>query len=136
MALATVEADLFPVSPTPCITPHRVLIALDSCLFRFVDEDDLQKGVAQALNRINVRYEREKVLSPQDRPDFLIDGHIALEIKIKGSIAQALRQVNRYAQHDQVSSVLLVGSPGWLNRVPNSIGGKPVYALRLTGSLL
>lgn len=136
MGIATADEGLFPSQRPLGVTPDRVLFALDSCLFRFCDEDDLQKGVAQALDNVGINYEREKVLGPQDRPDFLIDGHIALEIKVKGSVAQALRQVNRYALHEQISSVLLVGSPGWLNRVPSSIGGKPLFSLRVTGSLL
>lgn len=136
MAAATADARPLFEGPKAITTPDRIMFLLDSCRFRFNDENDLQMGVAQALDKAGIHYEREKVLGPLDRPDFLVDGHIALEIKIKGSVSQALRQVNRYAQHEQVRSVLLVGSPGWLHRVPNSIGGKPVFSLRLTGSLL
>ena len=118
------------------IDPVQILSMLEHCRFRFNDERDLQDGIAQAMSTAGVEFEREKILGPQDRPDFLIAGSIAMEIKIKGSIAEALRQIDRYTGHQAVAAVLLVGTPGWLNRVPPEIRGKPVFSLRLTGSLL
>lgn len=121
---------------TEGIDPVQILSMLEHCRFRFNDERDLQDGIAQVMSTAGVKFEREKVLGPQDRPDFLIGGSIAMEIKIKGSIAEALRQIDRYTGHQAVEAVLLVGTPGWLSRVPSEIRGKPVFSLRLTGSLL
>lgn len=118
------------------LTPVQILASIERCRFRFNDEKELQAGIALALDMAGITYQREKVLSPEDRPDFLVAGHIALEIKIKGSVAQALRQINRYTAHPEISTVLLVGTPGWLSRIPAAMGGKPVFSLRLTGSLL
>jgi hypothetical protein len=103
--------------------------------FRFASEADLQDGIETALKRRGQCYEREKVLSPQDRPDFLVDG-LAVEVKVDGSLPEALRQVARYAAHDRVEGILLVGTPAWLARIPHSIGGKPLHQLRLVGSML
>jgi hypothetical protein len=127
------EQDLM---PNVSVTPNEVMSILNGCRFRFNDETDLQDGIALALGKAGIRYEREKILGPLDRPDFLLESHIVLEIKIKGSLADALRQINRYTKHEAVRSVLLVGTPSWLYRAPAEIGNKPVFSLRLTGSLL
>jgi len=117
-------------------TARRIMVELEKCRFRFASETDLQAGIAQAMDAAGLAYEREKVLTATDRPDFVVEDRIVLEIKIQGSIAAALRQVDRYTRHASIDTVLLVGTPHWLHRVPSEIGGKPVLSLRLTGSLL
>lgn len=109
---------------------------LENKRFRFTSEDDLQQGIEKVLAAGNIPFEREKVLSVRDRPDFLVDGRLAIEVKIKGTLAQALRQVGRYTEHPDIQSILLVGSPHWLRDVPPTINNKPIYAMRLTSSLL
>lgn len=103
--------------------------------FRFVTETDLQNGIEQALIENRIPFVREKPLSKQDRPDFMING-IAVEIKIKGTLASVLRQISRYADHDAVAGILVVGTPRWIPTIPRAINGKPVSSLRLIGSLL
>ena len=117
-------------------TAVSILGELSGVRFRFTDESELQAGIALALDRARIGYEREKVLSAADRPDFMIDGRIAVEVKIKGTLAQALRQVARYAAHSLVEEIVLVGTPGWMTRIPPTVAGKPVYSYRLVGSLL
>ncbi len=120
----------------PAIYMSSITQALENKRFRFTCEDDLQQGIAIALQFAGLPYEREVVLSKRDRPDFVVDQRLAIEIKIKGTLAQALRQISRYSEHPQIEAILLVGSPWWLRDVPPVVGGKPVYAMRLTGSLL
>lgn len=115
---------------------ERVIGALENKRFRFCSEDDLQKGIEQALKHAELPYEREKPLSERDRPDFMVGAGLAIEVKIKGTLAQALRQVSRYTEHQRIDAVLLVGTPYWMRDVPPSINGKPIYAMRLTSSLL
>lgn len=122
--------------PLQSIDITSVTSALENKRFRFTSEDDLQQGIEIALTQALIPFEREKVLSSRDRPDFVVDQQIAVEIKIKGTLAQALRQINRYAQHTHIVAILLVGTPAWLRNVPPTVGGKPIYAMRLTGSLL
>lgn len=104
--------------------------------FRFAGEADLQAGIERALLAKGLPHQREKTLSPSERPDFLLDDGLAIEVKVDGSLALALRQVARYAGHEAVQGILLVGTPPWLTRVPDSIAGKPLRQLRLVGSLL
>lgn len=95
----------------------------------------LQDGIESALAQEGLEYSREHVLGRQDRPDFLV-GAVAVEVKTKGSLALALRQIARYLAHPEVAAVVLVGTPAWLKLVPGELAGKPVYSVRLLGSLL
>ena len=113
-----------------------VAAVLSRYRFRFTDEDDLQKGIAAALQANGLAFHREESLSARDRPDFLLDGGLAIEVKIKGSLSELLRQAARYLEHEEIRAVLVVGSPGWLNRIPETMQGKPLRPLRLIGSLL
>lgn len=103
--------------------------------YRFTDERDLQDGIERVLRSSGLPYRREPVLSAPDRPDFLV-GDLAIEVKIQGTLPQLLRQVSRYATHDEVRGILVVGTPVWLAQVPDEIVGKPMVSLRLLGSLL
>lgn len=120
----------------PSVDIVSITSALENKRFRFTSEDDLQQGIAIALKQADLPFEREKILSSRDRPDFVVAQQFAIEIKIHGTLAQALRQISRYTEHPQISAILLVGTPHWLNKVPGTVGGKPVYSMRLTGSLL
>ncbi len=51
---------------------------------------------------------REVVLSKTDRVDFMVDGRIAVELKVKCPTNEILRQLARYAQHDGVGEILLL----------------------------
>jgi hypothetical protein len=120
----------------PSLSPETVLAHLSRYRFRFSSELDLQDGLETALVAAKLQFEREKILGPGERADFLIDGGIAMEVKIKGSLSEAIRQVNRYANHGAVSAIILIGSCAWLTKLPPEIGGKPLYRLRLLSSLL
>jgi hypothetical protein len=104
--------------------------------FNFVTERELQDGIEEVLKKSGVVYQRENALSAPDRPDFMVDRAIAIEVKIKGSLAALLRQASRYAAHPEVEAILVVGTPHWLSRVPPVLVDKPVRSLRLMGSLL
>ncbi|WP_053764435.1 hypothetical protein [Leptospirillum ferriphilum] len=108
---------------------------LSSHRYRFSSERDLQNGIDEVLQTSGLSYSREFSLGVADRLDFLVDG-IALEVKIKGSLPDLIRQIARYARHKDVREILVVGTPRWIPQVPASIEGKPVYGLRLVGSLL
>ncbi|HEX7650631.1 MAG TPA: hypothetical protein VF450_24755 [Noviherbaspirillum sp.] len=116
--------------------PAELASLLERFRYRFITEKDLQDGIEAVLKVSGIAYERERSLSAPDRPDFLVQGGIAIEVKIKGSLAELLRQVSRYAAHDEVSGILVCGTPYWLPTVPKQIGGKTLYSLRLVGSLL
>jgi hypothetical protein len=116
------------------LSSHDLASALGKFRYQVGEEITLQDGLDRVLTRLGYPYEREYILSAADRPDFLVDGKIAVEVKIKGSAAEALRQVSRYAKHPQIAEVLVVGTPAWLSRLPDEIEGKPLLGLRLLNS--
>lgn len=118
------------------MTIEKLSNLLTGYRFHFVSEKDLQNGIETILTQAGIPYHRETALSAPDRPDFIIEDGIALEVKIKGSLADLLRQASRYAEHAEVTGILVVGTPHWFSRVPATLSGKPVRALRLLGSLL
>jgi hypothetical protein len=118
------------------VTLEKLSNMITNYRFCCVSEKDLQDGIAAVLLKENIPCLRECTLSAPDRPDFMLEGGIALEIKIKGSLAELIRQASRYAEHEEVTGILVVGTPHWFPRIPATLGGKPVRALRLIGSLL
>ena len=104
--------------------------------FRFSNERELQEGLALALTDRGLIFSREHSLDAHSRVDFLVSPCIAVEIKIAGSQMALLRQAQRYAMHTAVHSILVVGTPAWLLRLPATIGGKPLLGHRLLSSLL
>jgi hypothetical protein len=103
--------------------------------YNFQDENSLQEGMALALTRNAIAFEREVRLDAKNRPDFMI-GSVAVEVKIKGSFAEFLRQAHRYLSLEQVTALIVVGTPKWLPAVPTTLLGKPLYTVRLLSSLL
>lgn len=111
-------------------TPDELCQLLIGYRFKTHTEQVLQDGIEQALKAAGVSYTREHRLSAEDRPDFMV-GSVALEVKIQGGAAKALRQVSRYLEHPEVTAVILVGTPAWVRQMPGQLHGKPLYALRL-----
>lgn len=103
--------------------------------YNFQDEISLQDGMAIALERSEIAFEREVRLDARNRPDFMI-GSVAVEVKIKGTFAEFLRQANRYLALEQISALIVVGTPKWMPAVPVTLLGKPIYTVRLLSSLL
>lgn len=126
-------ADLLPPS---MVDIERVLNILSGFRFRFSSERDLQDGIAKVLEQNNILYRREQNLSKRDRPDFILGDGIAVEVKIKGSLSELLRQSARYLEHQEIKQLIVVGTPSWIHRLPSTLGGKNLRGLRLVGSLL
>lgn len=93
------------------------------------DEKVTQAAIANALELAGVTFEREVRLSDADIVDFMA-GSIAIEVKIKGAKAAIYRQLERYAEHDCVSSILLVSSRSM--HLPTLINGKPTLVASLS----
>lgn len=114
----------------------HVIAQINRYRYRVGNEIALQDGLATALTQSNIAFEREVSLSERDRPDFVLENGLLIEVKIKGSFAQLLRQCARYAKHDCVKAILVAGTPFWIPTLPAEVSGKPLYHLRLIGSLL
>lgn len=129
--------DLFGTESEPRVTSER-LVALASLLrgYRFVitSEAELQAALARLLSDAGERFQREVVIGPRDRIDFLLDDGVGLEVKVDGSLAAVTRQVHRYAQSAVVAGVLLVTTRHRHDHLPLSFSGKPVRVHRIEGA--
>ena len=116
------------------MTARELATLLYSQRYRLGNESLLQIDVEQFLLREGVPHEREKVLDIGDRVDFFVEGHIALELKIKMPARHIYRQLQRYAKHDVVDSLVLMtlGVGG----VPPMVNDKPCYVVNLGRSAL
>lgn len=111
---------------------------LSSVSFKFQNESELQKGIAELFTINKIPFEREYRLNIHDRPDFYIvlgDHKIALEVKVAGTKNNLLRQVARYLQHESVTCTFVVGTPYWVRLLPHQLSDKNVYCYRINSVL-
>lgn len=106
-----------------------VSTALRSFSFSWANEADLQRGIALALDRRGIAYQREHELGDAGRVDFFLAG-LALEVKAQGSRFAVIRQLHRYAEHTDVDAILLV-TPSLKLDVPPALCGKPAAICRI-----
>lgn len=95
-------------------------------------EKQTQQQVENFLSLMGYSFEREQRLTRQDIPDFLIDipyGKIAIEVKLRYPKRQIYRQLERYAQHDDVKGIILL--TGTSMGLPSEIHGKPCVLVSL-----
>lgn len=107
-----------------------ILGALRAVRIPLSSESEAQAGVEAALTRAGIPFTPQVRLGPQDRPDVMVGG-IAIEIKVKGTRPAILRQLQRYADHDEVSGLILVSAVAW-PFAGGEIGDKPFRLHRLS----
>jgi hypothetical protein len=108
------------------MTPAEIVKTLQRYRFSCATEDELQRGIAKVLG--DDSWQREVSLTPMDRPDFFSepDG-IVIEVKIKGSVGNALRQLERYAKHPAVKGIVFVTTRSvQALQMPGTLQGKPL----------
>lgn len=110
-------------------TAQQVARLIRSGRYRLGHEALLQVDVEDLLRSNRVPYAREHVLGPGERVDFLVAGYIAVELKIKAQRRLIYRQMQRYALHDRVTSLILVTAAAI--GMPPAIEGKPVFVVSL-----
>lgn len=96
--------------------------------FSTIQEKQTQADIEQFLISQGIHFEREKRLSEKDIPDFMLDG-IVLEVKTRCSRKAIYRQLERYAQHEEVQGLMLL--TGTSMGLPPDINGKPAMVVSL-----
>lgn len=109
--------------------PQHVASVLATGRYRLGHEALTQLDIADRFDVAKIPYWREWSLSPADRVDFLVDKHIAVEVKLKAPKRRIYRQIERYAVHDCVDSIILVTLTPL--GMPPTIHGKPVFVVQL-----
>ncbi len=103
--------------------------------YTFRDEEQLHDALAEVFAACGVQAEREVRLSSHDRIDFLI-GRVGLEVKTDGATTAVARQLQRYARHDRIDTLVLVTTVARHRTLPPTIGGKPLIVASLLDSAL
>src|SRR4051794_24916838 len=90
------------------LTYAQALIAdIAGVRFRWASEDDLQRGLAQALQEKGYVVEREVRLNAGDRIDLVVD-RVGIEVKPAGAARDVERQLVRYLESDRIDELVLV----------------------------
>jgi hypothetical protein len=108
---------------------------LEGFRYETCSEARLQLGIWHALGFLNHPAEREVQVSC-GRLDFLTEDGVAIEVKLHGTTNDLLRQLQRYAQLDEVKELLVVTTRHRLAQLPMTLSGKPVSVALLLGSVL
>lgn len=108
---------------------EAIVSALRARRFSHVDEDELQRGIAEALEAAGIAFEREAIRG-RDRFDFLV-GRIAVEVKVKGTRASVAAQLARYARRDDIDALVLATTRSQHRTLEGTIGGKPCWVVYL-----
>jgi len=134
------EDSLMPARPMRTGDPspsHMQLSALSKLFggvrYRYASEEKLHAVMAGLMLEAGHAFEHEYRVDQHNRVDFWLDG-LVIEVKVDGSIGDAMRQVERYIGLPQVRGVLLAGTPSWastpLLKRP-AFRGKPFHMVRL-----
>lgn len=108
---------------------------VSSTRFDLSNEKRLQEQIANAFLSAGIHFLREYHLGDGDIPDFLLHDGVVLECKLHGaSKIGVFRQLQRYAKHQIVSSIILVTNLSM--GLPNQIEGKPAYFVSLSRAWL
>jgi len=114
---------------------HPALEALARFRLDASSEASLQLAIAQALDESALSYEREVRLDARSRIDFLLPDGLGIEVKVDGSQTEVLRQLVRYADHEQVRALALFTTRSrHLSGMPSTLRGKPL-TVRFQGGL-
>ena len=137
------------------MTPTHLAFALRRTFLQapplFEHEAQLQAIVAERLEAVldaaredhapRLHLYRELVLTKRDRLDFLVGYSplwsavpmgTAVEVKVGGSLSDLTRQLARYAEHNDVTGLLVVTTKDRHRQLPASLSGKPIACLCLS----
>ncbi|WP_439444469.1 hypothetical protein ABWU93_11495 [Xanthomonas translucens pv. translucens] len=133
--------------PVPLVTgkaseEHMRLAALARLLggfrYRYGSEVQLHEAMASVLAGAGHAFEREYRLDDRNRVDFWLYG-LVIEVKVGGSLSEALHQADRYIHLPAVTGVLLASTARWgetrLAARPTA-HGKPLQLVRLSRQAL
>lgn len=118
------------------MTLEQIIGVIRRHRFDLTTEKTVQAEIEQAFIAHAIEFSREERLSPRDIPDFFVATlGLAIEVKMKGAGKMAVfRQLERYAGHESVQSILLVTNLAM--GLPSAISGKPTHYLSLGAAWL
>ena len=124
--------DLEPAQDRVLRTAVDIVRLLERYQFDLSTEKHLQAAIESAFVENGIVFEREKRLSPRDIPDFLVEGGVVVECKLRGKSRKidVYQQLMRYAAHPKVTAIVLASNN--VMGLPQEIDSKPLYAASLS----
>jgi hypothetical protein len=123
-----------PSEASPADVCEHIAEYLRGFRFHYGNEDDLQRGIEEALSASGAEFTREARLPGVfGRLDFMVHAkfEIGIEVKVEGASSSVGRQVARYLKCPEVEGIILVSSKRRHRKFPNEFGGKPVQIVWL-----
>lgn len=115
----------------PVLLARRIAALIEQAAIDVTTELAAQRGIREALERDGIDVAAEVPLNPRDRID-LLAGRVGIEVKIRGGSRRGiLRQLERYAEADQVGALVLASGGSW-PRTVDAVNGKPLFFASLT----
>jgi hypothetical protein len=101
--------------------------------FHYADEEQLQRGVADALTLAGAPFTREVRLDEFSRIDFMVHARceVGIEAKIASAASSVSRQLDRYLKSDKVDGLVLVTTLRRHKKLAGMRLGKPVEVVWL-----
>ena len=112
------------------VNEQDIIKTLEGYEFSYTCEEELQKAIASALTASSIPHQREYRLNERDRLDFKVET-IAIEVKVKGSLTETVRQVARYLLAPEIHSLIVVTTKAAHRGLPQNLNGKPIFVLYL-----
>lgn len=113
------------LSPDPRLLARRIVAICERSRINVSTELSAHSDLARALEADGMEVVREFRLSARDRIDVLVGG-VGVEVKIQGSRRDIFRQLERYAESEHVTALVLATSSAWPGGFKD-IGGKPFF---------
>jgi hypothetical protein len=107
------------------VTPAELTTYLRRQRYQFGTEGALQRSLEEALTASGVPFEREARLGPANRIDFLVQGGLGIEAKVRYPRRAIYRQLVRYAEVEQITALVLVTATSL--GLPPLVNGKPLF---------
>lgn len=115
---------------------NHIVGLLTSYRLRWGSEATLHESVEEVLLKNEVQFQREVILSSEDRIDFFLPRNgIGIECKVDGSKAVVSRQLVRYACSTQVSGLILITSKRSHIVDRSQLMNKPFHQIWIAGDL-
>jgi hypothetical protein len=95
-------------------------------------ETQVQDAVASLLASLDIPFLREAKIGPGSRIDFLVWGHIGLEVKKgKPNAVKVRRQLERYSNSGVLRRLILLSVRGLSTPPPSVVSNMPVHYISL-----
>jgi hypothetical protein len=101
--------------------------------FHYADEEQLQRGIGEALTLAGAPFTREVRLDRSSRIDFVVHARceVGIEAKIASAASSVSRQVDRYLTNDNIDGLVLVTTLRRHKSLGGMRRGKPVEVVWL-----